>query len=261
MDFIISASTDKGNVKDRNQDSLGVRLFSTNRGNMAFAVLCDGMGGLDKGELASASVVRAFERWSVEQLPRMAGYGIEEQSIRRQWTELITEYNEKIKTYGKKAAISLGTTVVVMLLTGDRYYIANVGDSRAYEITDGLQLLTRDQTVVGREVEQGLLTPEQAEKDARRSVLLQCVGASDSVWPEFFFGNVKKDAVYMLCSDGFRHEISPEEIRAGLGPERMCSYEQMQKQEQALILLNKDRNERDNISVVTIRTYQGETYA
>ena len=99
----------------------------------------------------------------------------------------------------------MGTTVTAMILTGGYYYIVNVGDSRAYEICSNLQVLTRDQTVVAREVEQGLLTLEQAETDPRRSVLLQCIGASDVVYPDFFLGEVKKDAVYMLCSDGFRH--------------------------------------------------------
>ena len=86
-------------------------------------------------------------------------------------------------------------------------------------------------------------------------MLLQCIGASDSVYPDFFFGEVKKDAVYMLCSDGFRHEITSEEIYAYMNPDRMLSAEQMKENEVALINLNKQRQESDNISVITIRTY------
>lgn len=60
MDFIVSATTDIGNIKDTNQDSYNVKVLNTEAGKMAFAVLCDGMGGLSKGEVASASVVKAF---------------------------------------------------------------------------------------------------------------------------------------------------------------------------------------------------------
>ena len=90
---------------------------------------------------------------------------------------IATEYNEKIKLYGKRCGLAsgLGTTVTALLLTEQRYYIINVGDTRAYEIGDHVALLTKDQTVVAREVELGNLTQVEAETDPRRSVLLQCV--------------------------------------------------------------------------------------
>ena len=61
MNYIISANTDIGIVKSTNQDSLSVKVINTSIGKMAFAILCDGMGGLEKGEVASASVIRAFD--------------------------------------------------------------------------------------------------------------------------------------------------------------------------------------------------------
>ena len=131
----------------------------------------------------------------------------------------------------------------------------NVGDSRVYEIAGQLSVLTRDQTVVAREVEQGLLSLEQARSDPRRSVLLQCIGSSEEVYPDFFFGEPKAGAVYMLCSDGFRHEITEAEIWEGFQPQTMLRAEQMKENELRLIALNKLRQERDNISVITIRTY------
>ncbi len=258
MNFIVSASTDVGTVKKSNQDSLQVKVLTVGGEKMVFAVLCDGMGGLDKGELASASVVKAFDRWATERLPLLCGAGVTEAGIRAEWNHVLAEYNEKIKDYGKMSAIRLGTTAVALLLCKERYYIVNVGDSRVYEIAGCARVLTKDQTVVAREVELGRLTEEEAERDARRSVLLQCVGASDALCPDFFFGDMKKDAVYMLCSDGFRHEVRAEEIYAYLCPERMLCAEGMQENERALIALNKQRNERDNISVITIRTF--ETY-
>ncbi|MDE7389374.1 MAG: serine/threonine-protein phosphatase [Lachnospiraceae bacterium] len=255
MEFIASASTDIGNVKKTNQDSLNVRVISSSAGNMVFAVLCDGMGGLAKGEVASATVLTAFRNWSNEVLPKLCVSGIDDDVIREEWTKLARECNEKIKIYGKRSACNLGTTLTAMLLTEERYYIVNVGDTRAYEIFNYVAVLTKDQTVVAREVELGNLTPEQAETDPRRSVLLQCIGSSDVVYPEFFFGETKKGAVYMLCSDGFRHEITTDDIFYYFKPDRMLDSESMRVGELTLIELNKQREERDNISVITVKTY------
>lgn len=255
MNYIISASTDIGNTKQTNQDSYNVRVFSTSKGKMTFAILCDGMGGLAKGEVASSSVVKAFVNWSDNALPKLVENGISDAAIRNDWVNIVTEYNEKIKLYGKKIGAAVGTTVTAMLITETRYYIINVGDTRAYEILDSLKVLTKDQTVVAREVELGNLTLEEAKSDPRRSVLLQCVGASEMVYPDMFFGDAKLNAVYMLCSDGFRHEISEEEIYAYLNPNMMLSVDDMKRNVDTLIDLDKQRQERDNITVISIRTF------
>lgn len=255
MNFIVSATTDIGLTKQTNQDSFNVRVFSTKCGKMVFAVLCDGMGGLAKGEVASASLVRAFCKWAENRLPVLCERGIADSDIRAEWDEIVTTYNEKIKAYAASWYTNMGTTVTAILLTQSRYYIINVGDTRAYEIAGGVTVLTKDQTLVAQEVELGRMTPEEAENDPRRSVLLQCVGASDQVCPDFFFGEPKMDAVYMLCSDGFRHEISEEEIYQYLNPGVMLDADGMKRNMDALIEINKQRQERDNISVVSIRTF------
>lgn len=255
MNFIVSATTDIGTTKNTNQDSYSVRVFSTKIGKVVFAVLCDGMGGLAKGEVASSSLVRAFCQWSEKRLPVLCESGITDAAIRTEWTNIAVEYNRKIKVYGKKCGTSMGTTVTAILLTEQHYYIVNVGDTRAYEIASGVRVLTKDQTVVAREVELGHLTPEQAEVDPRRSVLLQCIGASDEVYPDLFFGDTQLNAVYMLCSDGFRHEITEGEIYNYLNPNVMLDADGMQNNMKALIDLNKQRQERDNITVVSIRTF------
>lgn len=255
MNFIVSASTDVGNVKTTNQDSLDVRVFDSCIGNMVLAVLCDGMGGLAKGEVASATVVSAFIKWSDEILPNLCATNISEKIIRDEWEKIAVNYNERIKLYGKSVGISLGTTLTAMLITEQEYYIINVGDTRAYEICDLVLQITKDQTVVAREVELGNLTPEQAKTDMRRSVLLQCIGSSEAVYPDFFVGKTKQNAVYMLCSDGFRHEVSDDDIYYYLQPDKMIDTDNMRVNEMTLIELNKQRNERDNISVITVRTY------
>lgn len=255
MNFIISANTDIGISKSTNQDGLTTMVMNTPLGRMAFSVLCDGMGGLEKGEIASASVINAFRHWAINDLPQLCIAPLEDAEIRSQWEKIITEQNQTIKTYGARHGVRLGTTTVVMLLTQTRYYILNVGDSRAYELTTGIRQITSDQTFVAREVAMGNMTPEEAARDSRRNVLLQCVGASDNVYPDMFFGDVQQNAIYMLCSDGFRHEITSDEIYAKLQPGVLFDDYTMQQNSISLIKLNKQRQERDNISVALVRTF------
>ncbi|MCL1917784.1 MAG: protein phosphatase 2C domain-containing protein [Peptococcaceae bacterium] len=254
MDYTIWARTDIGIKKTINQDSLSVRVFDTVQGKMAFAVLCDGMGGLDRGELASATVVKAFMNWADSELPLLCYYPLGENIIRDQWKDLVYNQNAKIMKYGQRQGINLGTTIVAILLTQTNYYIINVGDSRIYEIADKIMQITRDQTVVAREVSLGKMTPEQAKRHPKRNVLLQCVGASEVLRPEICFGEIKKDAVYMLCSDGFRHEVTPQELFTYLNPKYLTNSRVMKKHTDYLIELNKKRRETDNISVVLIRS-------
>ena len=255
MNFIASASTDIGIKKTTNQDSLSVKVFNTQQGKMVFAVLCDGMGGLSKGELASATLVEAFNNWMCTELPALCEGEISENTIASQWSRVISQQNARIMNYGRSINTNMGTTVVAMLLTETKYFIMNVGDSRAYEIVDGVRQITKDQTVVAYEVEIGKITPEQALNDPRRSVLLQCVGASDDITPAYYFGETRKNAVYMVCSDGFIHEITEEELFGMLSPDKMISKEAMKSNIDDLIDLNKKRMEKDNISVITIRTF------
>ncbi len=255
MNFIVSATTDIGLTKSTNQDSYNVRVFSTKQGKVVLAVLCDGMGGLSKGEVASSSLVTAFCKWADYRLPVLCETEITDAAISNDWVGIAREYNEKIKAYAASYGTNMGTTATVLMLTSNRYYIMNVGDSRAYEIADTVRVLTKDQTVVAREVEMGILTPEQAAIDPRRSVLLQCIGASEFVNPDMFFGETKLNAVYMLCSDGFRHEITANEIHQYLNPNVMVNADGMKQNMESLIEINKQRQERDNITVVSIRTF------
>ncbi len=255
MNFIVSANTDIGITKSTNQDSLSVKVINTSQGRMVFAILCDGMGGLDKGEVASASVIKAFDNWVYNDLPLLCNAPITDSVIRNQWDKILAEQNKIIGSYGARLGTRMGTTAVVMLLTQTRYYIMNVGDSRAYELTNGVKQITADQTFVAREVALGNMTEEQAKVDERRSVLLQCIGASDEVYPDMFFGDVQQNAVYLLCSDGFRHEITADEIYAKLQPNVLLDENSMNVNTIELIETNKQRQERDNISVVLVRTF------
>ena len=115
-----------------------------------------------------------------------------------------------------------------------------------------MELLTTDQTFVAREISRGTMTPEQAKRDKRRNLLLQCVGASRTVEPQIIYGKAEKGA-YMLCSDGFRHEITEEEMYESLNPINLMNKAAMHSNAKYLIEQVKAREERDNISVVLIK--------
>ena len=162
--------------------------------------------------------------------------------------------NQKLGNYGSSNNFMLGTTVSAILMYKGEYYIVHVGDSRVYELTDTAKVLTKDQTFVAREVAMGRMTEEQAKIDPRRSVLLQCVGASNIVQPDFLKGEIKEDAVYLLCSDGFRHQISEEEMINKIGPNNTSDEESMKDGCIYLTELVKQRRETDNITVGLIKT-------
>lgn len=252
MEFYVSAATDVGIRKQINQDSLAVRRFSTPIGEVVFAILCDGMGGLEHGEVASAAIVSAFVEWAEREIPVLACTPLEDAVLRERWTKLLRQQNEWIRGYGAENNCTLGSTATVLLLTGQRYYVLNIGDSRAYEL--GLQVtqLTRDHTLVEDEIQMGNLTREQAEQAPVKNVLTRCVGVVESAIPDMFFGATMPGAVYLLCSDGFRHCISGEEIQYGLMPRTWEDVDNMQQRIQILIEQNKQRGETDNISAIAI---------
>lgn len=254
MDFLISANTDVGLVKRKNQDCLSVKVMNTQQGKMTFAVLCDGMGGFSDGEIASASVVQAFEQWVFNEFPKLCDAPLKEDEIKEQWEKIVIEQNKILMSYGLQKGTKIGTTAVVLLLSQNQYYILNVGDSRVYELAKEIKQITHDQTFVAREVALGNMTQEQADKDEKKNVLLQCVGASKTISPDFFCGDLKENTAYMLCSDGFRNKITSGEIYGKFCPDNLVDTDDMNKKALSLIELNKEREEKDNISVILVKT-------
>lgn len=252
MRFIVTADTDIGISKDTNQDSVLIKHAKADGKEVLLAVVCDGMGGLSKGELASATVIRAFSKWFEEELP-FELENTDMQIIGAKWSLLLKELNSEILEYSRDNRIqSMGTTFSGILFVDDQFVIAHVGDTRVYYIGSSLNQLTTDQTFVAREVSRGTLTLEDAKTDKRRNLLLQCVGASKTVEPQVICGKAEKGA-YMLCSDGFRHEISETEIYESLNPVNLMNKNAMHSNAKYLIEQVKSRDEKDNISVVLIK--------
>lgn len=265
MKYKVCISTDKGTVKEVNQDSTMVKVANSDRyGRIVLGALCDGMGGLSHGELASSMFVDRMQAWFSQELPMVlsrtnATQKLDEsdenddiiEDIAREWQAIAIDMNKQIFDYGMEHNAPLGTTAVVFIVLGNEYVIMNIGDSRAYMFTgDELTLLTHDQSVIQDMIDRGMMTPEEAENSPQKSVLLQCVGASDNVAPQFVRGGITEDSSIILCSDGFWRKLKQEEIIDLLKPENCTDEEVMKKNLDELVELVKSRKETDNISAV-----------
>lgn len=253
MSYVVGAATDIGLVKDTNQDSLVIRSGKCNAKEVVLAVLCDGMGGLNKGELASAETVRRFSKWSEERLPKVVEQEDMFQQIKEDWNSMITDINQQLYMYGQDNHTNLGTTITGIVIVDNEYLIINVGDSRTYILDEDIYQLTEDQSLIAREVKLGRLTEEQAKTDPRKNVLLQCVGATEDIEVEFYDGKLAHGQGVLLCSDGFRHVVSDDEIYSYLKPDDMNSETIITQTLRQLIALNIARKESDNITAAFIK--------
>ena len=156
--------------------------------------------------------------------------------------------------YGERSHIQIGTTVTAVLLSSDGTYLAeHVGDTRIYRVSSRIEQMTEDHTLVAREVRRGKMTAWQAEHDARKNVLLQCIGVNEYFDPQFLQGRLRRGEELLLCSDGFRHRVSDEEIRKAVSPDQMDDEDTMKQTLVQLVEQNKERQETDNISAILIK--------
>lgn len=254
MRYITAYASDIGIRKETNQDAILIKKARTDQGEILFAVICDGMGGLEKGEVASKEVIGRFAKWFHEELPQMLYEGMREEKLQKKWKDIVVEENKKLGEFGREHNVNLGTTLTALLIIEETYYVVHVGDSRIYELSDTLYQITEDQTLVAKEIAAGRLTEEQAQTDPRRSILLQCIGASQIVEPVFYRGKIKEDATYLLCSDGLRHMCTPLEMWNSFCTEANPDEKAMKSNILEFIEILKRRQEKDNISCILIKT-------
>ena len=252
--FITAAGTDVGRVKKVNQDAVLIEEAETDRGDVLFAVVADGMGGLSMGEMASARITGQLAGWFENSLAAAMcrrGEMIDYKEFQKEMGHAIRVAGNKIR---EKATEASGTTVTGILLYGGRYYTVHVGDTRAYRYSKGEFIqMTKDQTYVQREWERGHISEAEMETHPKRSMLLQCVGASSTVIPEFREGRYRAGDVFLLCSDGFRHKNTREEMEEACKEAKNENEETMGKRISRMIHDAMSRGERDNITAILIR--------
>jgi len=250
--FCSAAITDIGITKPVNQDCALLVEAKGHGGNILLAAVCDGMGGLNAGEEASAILCGTILKWFEETLPSILfTYNQEllEDVFQSEFLSIIRIADDKIK---RQIRGESGTTMALILLYQNRYYIANVGDSRVYIIDETARQLTTDQTVIQDLLDKGLIKPEEVATHPQRNTLLQCVGAGEVVSPQFIFGDYLNDDSFLVCSDGFRHVLSQEEI-AALSLTNENTEEALEANIKHTIEKVKNRKEKDNITAIVIK--------
>lgn len=248
--------TDAGKVRRVNQDSCLVKVANTKKyGRISFAAVCDGMGGLSKGEVASCKMIRALEGWFHEELALMQNLAEDRlwDTIETSLLRLIVKSSGDIRRYGRHRGISLGTTMTAFLQIGRRYMTLNIGDSRIYLIDRKRAVaVTRDQSVVQDKLERGMIKPEDALNDPDRSILLQSVGTTLEIQPEVKRGELNSNTTVLAVSDGFWRTLKEEEIHNKLCPQMCVTSDDMLGECKKLAELALSRKEEDNISVAAM---------
>ncbi|UXY16181.1 Stp1/IreP family PP2C-type Ser/Thr phosphatase [Chitiniphilus purpureus] len=204
--------TDAGLVRDHNEDALG---FDPTLG---YAVLADGMGGYNAGEVASGIAVQMLAHTVREGLSARAAHLRDLHGVPHGHSLLETAVQRaNAAIYGTALAqpqcAGMGTTLVVALFFDNRVVLAHVGDSRCYRLRDGvLQQLTRDHSFLQEQLDSGLITPEEARYAGNKNLVTRAVGIDPDVETELNDFAAAPGDLYLLCSDGLNDMIEDDEI-------------------------------------------------
>lgn len=256
--YLLDCCTDVGICRKVNQDAGCARIFKTPLHTIVLAAVCDGAGGMEEGEYASRSTIKALNDWFDYRLNKLVFEKAQKElfpAVCGELKQLICQQNRAVFEYGRQKKIRIGTTLTAMLFVDEDYFIAQIGDSRAYVVSNGLTQLTEDQSLVAREVREGRLTEEEARFDKRRNIILQCIGAAEDLAPDYQSGKVKRGASYFLCSDGFVHQLDKGEMEAFMDLDELKTIDQMHCRLLWSIETIKTRGEKDNITVVAVKTW------
>ena len=207
----IIAATDKGLVRELNEDRFAGEIFDP---DCAYALVCDGMGGENAGSVASGIACEEIRRLMESSLRR----GMDAKSLYHLSEIAVSTANAMV--YDKASQDpenmgGMGTTACLAVISGETAYIANVGDSRAYLLRGGeLSRLTVDHTVVQLMLDNGEITPEQAEGHQDRHYLTRAVGVEKGVDPAYSRTPLQSGDMLLLCSDGLYNMIPHGELAA-----------------------------------------------
>ena len=236
--------SDRGIVRKTNQDWAEIRNFED---NSCLAVVCDGIGGVAGGEIASKTaaleVCDCFEKNN-------------KLEIKSRILESIKSANNKILKIAESdnKTPDLGTTCVTVFFNNNNLnnnldnnlYVANVGDSRAYLISENkIKQITNDHSVVNELLMQGKITSDEAEKSNNKNIITRALGYSNSI-PDYYEINIKIKDKILICTDGLTNCLSNQEILEILNKN---------SPEQAIEILINNANKNggtDNITVALI---------
>lgn len=202
--------TDVGRVRPSNQDAFICGHLSD---TTHFALVCDGMGGANGGNVASSIAARVM----AERLAENYRENMSMESIRNILESAASAANVEIFDTGAAdpALRGMGTTLVAAVVSGDQVIIAHVGDSRAYALNRAkrsIRQLTTDHSVVQEMVESGKLTPAQAKNHPRKHYITRALGVDATVECDFTSLKFPSDGMLLICTDGLTNMVDAEEI-------------------------------------------------
>ena len=249
----VAAVTDVGNVRQYNEDSIAVDVEN------GILALADGMGGHRAGEVASRM---ATDLVVAELAPVTAGL---EPDADPQRTMLAVERsinraNEAIFAAGRTDAKygGMGTTLALAVFRGGRVTWAHVGDSRVYRVRGPrMKLLTRDDSLLRDQVEQGVISAEEASQSHNRSLVTRALGIGETVMPHLADDAAVPGDIYVLCSDGLNDLVEDADIELIVGALRA----NLPLAARQLVQAAKDNGGFDNVSVILARVREPEAAA
>lgn len=224
----IAGRTDVGLIREHNEDSFlfgdlaaGEKVTENDAGVLrieampVILMVADGVGGAASGEIASslATEVAFTSLREFSERGALKGAVVIADSLQ----QAVLAANRAIHNHSRENRVhhGMGTTATIALVIGGMVYFAQVGDSRAYIIRDGIaHQMTKDQSLVQRMVDAGKLTQEQAERSEHRNIILQALGPEPTITAEFTRDRLRHNDVIILCSDGLSNQMAAGEIAA-----------------------------------------------
>jgi protein phosphatase len=247
MIYKFCAKTDTGRSRDNNEDSVAVDEETR------LAVLADGMGGYNAGEIASgmatAFIKSEMSRWLTE-----VGGTARAKEVRRAMEICVDSANLSIFNAANSNAnySGMGTTLVVGVFREDVLVLGHIGDSRCYRFRAGkLEQISRDHSLLQEQIDAGLVTPEQAQHSNIKNLVTRALGVEEIVLLEVNEYPVELGDFYIMCSDGLSDMVQDAAIAKILNAEVA-----LEQKVQMLVDAANDNGGRDNISVLMVEVLE-----
>jgi protein phosphatase len=233
-----ASCTDPGLVRSFNEDSIALDAEA------GLLVLADGMGGYKAGDVASQLATGLILEQIKERRPGMGAAAAVSDAVRRANTAIFEAAQADARYQG------MGTTLVLLLVQDGRAIVGHVGDSRLYRLRRGqLELITQDHSLLREQVEQGLITAEDARVSHNRNLVTRALGVEPEVELELTEQEVLPEDIYLLCSDGLNDMVDDADIALVLASLKS----NLPLAAQQLVMIANDNGGHDNVSVMLAR--------
>jgi serine/threonine protein phosphatase PrpC len=259
--LLAGAATDTGRVRDHNEDEVSIaELDSAQVTSRGFLIaVADGMGGHERGEVASKLAVEALfaSFYGEDGTASSDGETVASSQLVAALQQGFKSANERIieEAVNGEGGGTMGTTMVAAAIIGDHLTVANVGDSRAYLVrAETAQQITKDHSLVAEQVAGGVMTAEEARTSNYRNIITRALGHRPKVEVDIFEITLLPDDRIVLCSDGVHGSVEPEEVAD------LVLHQPPAEASQALVDLAMAHGSTDNVTAAVI-TYEPEAEA